>query len=149
VAMRPYFEVKGRGAFKSGDILFARIEPSVFNEKYVLADNLMSRDFAFTSTEFYVVRPKEGINRYFLYSMFSCSFVFAQVRGKTTGSSGRRRIDSKLFGSLMNPVPDKTTQDEIAEEVRKRRQEARRLREEAARKWEAARTHFEACLLEG
>ncbi len=128
MAMRPYFEVKGRGAFKSGDILFARIEPSVFNEKYVLADNLMGRDFAFTSTEFCVVRPKEGINRYFLYSMFSCSFV---------------------FGSLMIPVPDKTTQDEIAEEVRKRRQEARRLREEAAREWEAARTHFEACLLEG
>jgi type I restriction enzyme S subunit len=149
VAMRPYFEVKGRSAFQPGDILFARIEPSVFNKKYVLADDLKGHDFAFTSTEFYVVRPQEGTNRYFLYSMFFCSFVFAQVRGKTTGSSGRRRIDPELFGSLMVPAPDKTTQDEIAGEVRRRRLEARRLREEAAREWEAAKARFEARLLSG
>jgi len=147
VAMRPYSEVKGRGAFRAGDILFARIEPSVFNKKYVLAEDLRCCDFAFTSTEFYVVRPHDDMSRYFLYSMFFCSFVFAQVRGKTTGSSGRRRIDPELFANLMIPVPSKAMQDEIAKEVTHRRLEARRLREEAAREWEAAKARFEAKLL--
>jgi len=149
VAMRPYSEVKGRRAFVVGDILFARIEPSVFNKKYVLAEDLKGHDFAFTSTEFYVVRPHKDVNRYFLYSMFFCSFVFAQVRGKTTGSSGRRRIDPELFANLMIPVPVKAVQGEIAREVTRRRLEARRLREEAAREWEAAKARFEAELMGG
>jgi type I restriction enzyme, S subunit len=147
VIMRPYSDVKGRSAFKTGDILFARIEPSVFNKKYVLADDLKGHEYAFTSTEFYVVRPFKGVNRDFLYSMFFCSFVFAQVRGKTTGSSGRRRIDPDLFAHLMIPEPSKAIQDDIAKEVVRRRMEARRLREEVAREWEAAKARFEARLL--
>jgi hypothetical protein len=147
IAMRPYSEVKGRGAFITGDILFARIEPSVFNKKYVFAEDIKGHDFAFTSTEFYVVRPRENTNRYFLYAMFFCSFVFAQVRGKTTGSSGRRRIDPELFGSLIIPVPPKAMQNEIAKEVTRSRLEARRLSEEAAREWEEAKAHFEERLL--
>ena len=147
VTMRPYSEVKGRRVFKSGDILFARIEPSVFNMKYVLADDLKGHDYAYTSTEFYVVRANSGVNVLYLYSMFFCSFVFAQVRGKTTGSSGRRRIDPDMFGNLQIPLPDPRTQDRIAKEYSHRRLVARHLREEAAREWEAAKVRFEAQLL--
>jgi hypothetical protein len=37
IDMRQYSEVRGRSVAFPGDILFARIEPSVFNKKYVLA----------------------------------------------------------------------------------------------------------------
>ncbi len=56
VTVRRYEQVKGQSVLKRGDILFARIEPSVFNKKYVLADNLFGHDHAYTSTEFGCVR---------------------------------------------------------------------------------------------
>ena len=150
VAQRPYSEVKGRSVLRPGDILFARIEPSVFNKKYVLVDDLKGYDYAYTSTEFYTVRakPSETIQGY-LYAMFFCSFVFAQVKGKTTGSSGRRRIDPELFANLQIPVPDKAVQQAIADEVSRRRAEARRLRQQAEQDWAAAKARFERRLLGG
>ena len=59
--MRPFRQVKGRNIIHKGDILFARIEPSVFNKKYIYVEDLKDNDFAFTSTEFYIVEPKEKL----------------------------------------------------------------------------------------
>jgi len=148
VVMRPFFEVRGRSVIKQGDILFARIEPSVFNKKYVLVDDLKGKDYAYTSTEFYVVRAKPiYVLQEYLYAIFFCSFVFAQVKVKTTGSSGRRRIGLDLFSLLQIPVPNRDLQKSIATEVSHRRSEARRLRAEAASDWAAAKAHFEQELL--
>ena len=149
VVMRPYKEVKGRSIVKLGDILFARIEPSVFNKKYVLADDLNGHPFAYTSTEFYVVTPiSHEINRDYLYAMFFSSFVFAQVKGKTTGSSGRRRIDTTMFTELQIPLPKaRAIQDEIASEVMRRRKEAQRLREEGAHELELEMKKIEQIIL--
>jgi len=150
VVMRPYFEVRGRSIVKQGDILFARIEPSVFNKKYVLADDLKGHKYAYTSTEFYVVRAKQSeVLQEYLYAMFFCSFVFAQVKGKTTGSSGRRRIDPDLFALLQIPVPGLKLQESIGAEIALRRMEARHLRSEAAADWIAAKAQFEQRLVEG
>lgn len=150
VALRPYKEVRGRSVVKPGNILFARIEPSVFNRKYVFADDLKGHDQAYTSTEFYVVRGKEGVvEQGYLYAMFFCSFVFTQVKGKTTGSSGRRRIDPEMFASLQIPLPDMALQKSIAAEITRCRDEARRLKTEAAKEWEAAKVVFERQLLGG
>lgn len=121
----------------------------VFNKKYVLAENLQGYDHAYTSTEFYVVEPDTlKVNPCYLYSMFFCSFVYAQVRGKTTGSSGRRRLDPAMLANLEIPFPAKSMQDSIAQEVQRRRELARALREDAAREWEQAKAEFERRLLE-
>jgi fido (protein-threonine AMPylation protein) len=150
VLMRPYSEVKGRSIVKSGDILFARIEPSIFNKKYILVEDLKGYNFAYTSTEFYVVTPNEGVvDPYYLYAMFFSSFLFNQARGKTTGSSGRRRLDPAMFRDLQIPTPPKEVQQAIAAEVRHRREEARRLRAEAEAEWVAAKERFENELLGG
>ncbi len=148
VTIRPYSEVKGRQVIRQGDILFARIEPSVFNRKYVLVDDLKGFDYAYTSTEFYVVRAREGIvEQDFLYEMFFCSFVFEQVKGKTTGSSGRRRISPGLFAELQIPMPNIELQRSIIHETRQRRSEARALQASATQEWDAAKARFEQQLL--
>lgn len=148
VVTRPYSEVKGRSIVRRGDILFARIEPSIFNRKYVLAEDLSGHDYAFTSTEFYVVRAKpEIVSQEFLYAMFFCSFVYEQAVGKTTGSSGRRRLDRDAFTQLQIPLPKPDEQKKIAVEVARRHETARRLRAEAAAEWEAAKARFEEQLL--
>lgn len=148
VVLRPYSEVKGRSIIKSGDILFARIEPGVFTKKYVLANDLLGYEYAYTSTEFYVVKAKENfVKQEYLYAMFFCPFVYSQIKGKTIGSSGRRRIDPKMFSSLNIPIPDKEKQKEIAREINRRRTQSRALREEAEREWQNAKEKFEKALL--
>lgn len=148
VVMRPYSEVKGRSVVKPGDILFARIEPSVFNKKYVLAEDLKGYDYAYTSTEFYVVTPKpDTVDPYYLYAMFFCAIVFNQVKGQTTGSSGRRRLSSESFKRLQIPKPAIKVQQIIAAEVKRRREKAQRLKAEAEAEWTAAKERFEKSLL--
>ena len=148
VATRTYKEARGRSVAHVGDILFARIEPSVFNKKYVYVEHLGNHDYAYLSTEFYAVRANgnEDDQKY-LYAMFQSAFVFNQVRGKTTGSSGRRRIDPDMFASLLIPWPDDVVRKKIAYEVTRRRESARRLREEAVHLWNDAKRCFEEKLL--
>ena len=148
VATRTYKEVRGRSVAQVGDILFARIEPSVFNKKYVYVEHLGGHDFAYLSTEFYAVRAhgNEDDQKY-LFAMFQSAFVFNQVRGKTTGSSGRRRLDPGMFASLLIPWPDGAVRESIAAEVSRRRNAVRRLRQEAAQLWDDAKRRFEEALL--
>ncbi len=148
VASRTHKEARGRSVAHIGDILFARIEPSVFNKKYVFVEHLGGHDYAFLSTEFYAVRAhgSEEDQKY-LYAMFQSAFVFNQVRGKTTGSSGRRRIDPDMFASLLIPWPEGAVRKKIAAEVSRRRDAARRLREDAAHLWDDAKRRFEEALL--
>lgn len=148
VASRTYKEVRGRSVARVGDILFARIEPSIFNKKYIFVEQLDGHDYAFLSTEFYTVRAhgNEDDQKY-LYAMFQSSFVFNQVRGKTTGSSGRRRLDPDLFASLLIPWPKSELRKAIAAEVFRRRKAASRLRKDAAKLWDGAKRSFEEALL--
>ena len=114
----------------------------------VYADDLKGHDQAYSSTDIYVVQGKEGVvAQGYLYAMFFCSFVFTQVKGKTTGSSVLRRIDPGMFASLQIPLPDMALQKNIAAEITRRRDEARRLRGEAVKEWEKAKAGFEARLL--
>lgn len=148
VVMRPYGEVKGRAVAKPGDVLFARIEPSIFNKKYVLADDLKGHAFAYTSTEFYVVTPIESVSiAEYVHAMFFCSFVYLQTRGMTTGSSGRRRLDSGQFRTLKLPLAEASVQREIADEAVRRRVASKQLVAHAEAIWQKARERFAQQLL--
>lgn len=104
VVLRPYKEVAGRSVIYPNDILFARIEPSVFNKKYIEAKDLHGYPFAFTSTEFYVVESP-SIDAQYLFFTFLTDYVYNQAIGKTTGSTGRRRLDPDVFAKLSIPIP--------------------------------------------
>lgn len=151
VATRLASEVRGRSVALPGDILFARIEPSIFNRKYVYAETLLGHPYAYTSTEFYVVSGREGeAETGYLYALLFTEYVQRQIRLKTTGSSGRRRLDPPMFANLQIPIPhEPALQTEIATEVQRRRREARRLQAEAERVWREARARFEADLFGG
>jgi len=105
VILRPYKEVKGRNVIYPNDILFARIEPSIFNQKYIFAGDLKGYDFAFTSTEFYIIEQKSINIKYIFHLLFS-DYIFNQIKGKTTGSTGRRRLDLEAFKNIEIPVID-------------------------------------------
>ena len=128
--MRPFRQVKGRNIIHKGDILFARIEPSVFNKKYIYVEDLKDNDFAFTSTEFYIVEPKENINPLFLFHMFFVQPVYYQVKGKTTGSTGRRRLDKGVFEKILIPYPNRKVQDKIVNYLCKAYEQKRKKEDE-------------------
>lgn len=123
VLYRPYKEVKGRNHFVKDDVLFARIEPSVFNQKYIYADDLKGNDYAFTSTEFYIVKAKEETDPKFIFYMLFTDQVFEQIKGKTTGSTGRRRLDKSAFEKTLIPYPDKETRAKVVEILEKAHKE--------------------------
>ncbi len=106
VLLRPYKEVAGRNIIYQNELLFARIEPSIFNKKYILTGDLKGYEYAFTSTEFYTVKGTEVTNEYLLFCLLS-NYVYNQVAGKTTGSTGRRRLDPEVFKKIKIPVPTK------------------------------------------
>ncbi|OWY20418.1 hypothetical protein C7N43_30475 [Sphingobacteriales bacterium UPWRP_1] len=114
VVLRPYKEVKGRNIIYPNELLFARIEPSIFNKKYILTKDLKGYDFAFTSTEFYVVKGKYVDNEYLLANFLS-DYVYKQVEGKTTGSTGRRRLDTEVFADLIFPFPEINARKKVSE----------------------------------
>lgn len=143
VAYRRYKEVRGRNTTRNGDILFARIEPSVYNKKTIFVHGL-KEGYALTSTEFYIVRARETTNQKFLFYMLRDNdFVYQQVFGKVIGTTGRRRIDIRAFKSFLIPYPSRRTQDKIvnvmdeAYRLRKEKEaEGKKLKKEAKEKVE-------------
>jgi hypothetical protein len=91
----------GRNVAIAGDILFARIEPSVFNRKYVFVRDLGEHRRVLTSAEFFVIRPQpDAVDETFLHEVLLSDIVARQIAGKTTGSSGRRRLDRDVLATL-------------------------------------------------
>lgn len=130
---------------KAGDILIARIEPSVYNRKFVFIDSLPAGvERVATSGEFYVVRPKlEVVDAAYLYAIFFTNYLYAQIVGKTTGSSGRRRIPRDLFDQLQIPLPPIAVQRDIGRHFMTGRNEIKALRQSAEERWLHVRAHFD------
>lgn len=85
--------------FRNGDTLLARITPCLENGKTAFVDFLDVDEVGWGSTEFIVLRPKNGIPPPFAY--FLCrdpdfrAFAIAQM----AGTSGRQRVPNDCFGS--------------------------------------------------
>lgn len=99
--------------FKEGDVLFAKITPCMENGKGCLAINLVN-NIGFGSSEFYVLRPKEGINGLWLYYLTKSDKFRTQAENSMTGSSGHRRVQKHFFDKYKVYVPGLEEQEKIA-----------------------------------
>jgi len=114
IELRPFKEVKGRNVAFENDILFARIEPSVYNLKYIYVDKLPDKQkYAFTSTEFYILESKKGVNPKYIFWIIRTDFVYNQVFGKVKGTTGRRRLDKSELEEFKIPFPSPEVRDKI------------------------------------
>lgn len=111
VLSRPYNEVKGRKIIKNGDVLFARIEPSIFNKKYIYVDGLT--ETTLSSTEFNVIESKNPKDAKFVLYMLISDPIYKQFVGKLTGSTGRRRLDKDVLKNIWIPYPSMGTREKI------------------------------------
>lgn len=147
IEKKKYKEVSGRNIAIPGDILFARIEPSIFNKKYVWTDNLHGHEYVFLSTEFYTIRAIDFSLQKFIYAMLFYPAVYEQFFGKTVGSTGRRRLDKRSLEDVIIPMPDIEICKAIGEEFFRRQKMAEELKLSAEKEWQEAKKQFEKELL--
>lgn len=147
IEKKKYKEVSGRNIAIPGDILFARIEPSIFNKKYVWTDNLHGHEYVFLSTEFYTIRAIDFSLQKFIYAMLFYPAVYEQFFGKTVGSTGRRRLDKRSLEDVIIPMPDIEICKAIGEEFFRRQKMAEELKLSAEKEWQEAKEQFEKELL--
>lgn len=92
--------------FKKGDTLFARISPSLENGKIAKADLLDGGEVGFGSTEFIVMRAKpEVTNDEYVYYLSLWNAVKGPAIKSMTGTTGRQRVQEKIFDQLSIKLP--------------------------------------------
>jgi type I restriction enzyme S subunit len=111
---RTYGEVaKGYTPFVAGDVLVAKITPCFENGK--IAQAQLTHRAGFGSTEFHVVRPRNGKldARYALHFLRQDHIRYAGER-KMTGSAGQKRVPEHFLSQLEIPLPALAEQRRIA-----------------------------------
>lgn len=96
-----------------------------------------------------MVEPKDNISGSYLFYMLRSNFVYNQILGKITGTTGRRRLDIFVFNNILIPLPPLSIQQRIAEEVHKRMEKAKKLKEETKEILAKAKEKAERMILGG
>lgn len=109
-------EFKGGVKFRNGDTLMARITPCLENGKISQVNILEEGEIGCGSTEFIVLREKDGISdKDFIYYL-SKSDTFKEPAIKSmVGSSGRQRVQRDVVENLDLFVPPLKIQKKIGE----------------------------------
>jgi len=104
---------KGGGSkFMLGDVLFARITPSLENGKIAQVEGITK---GFGSTEFFVFRHREGISdSSFIYYLSVSDIIRKPAEKSMFGASGRQRVDLNVVQELWIEVPPLPNQRKIA-----------------------------------
>jgi len=98
-------EYKGGARFQQDDTLLARITPCLENGKSALVDFLEGDQIAFGSTEYIVLRPREGVPRVWPYCIVRYEPFRAHAIASMTGSSGRQRATVEALEGFQIAVP--------------------------------------------
>ena len=107
-------EFKGGVKFRNGDTLMARITPCLENGKISQVSILDYNEIGAGSTEFIVLREKEGISdKDFIYYLSNSEFFKEPAIKSMVGSSGRQRVQRDVVENLEIYVPPLSTQKKI------------------------------------
>lgn len=112
-------EKKGqRGGVRAqgGDILMARITPCLENGK--IAQVPISIKKCGGSTEFIVLRAKDGMDQQFLYHLITSRVFHSQAAGTMSGSTGRQRASANDVGRILVPILPLPKQIEICDQIK-------------------------------
>lgn len=112
---RPWREVKkGFSKFQEGDVVVAKITPSMENGKAAIAHGL-ANDLGAGTTELHVLRPREGLEpRFLLHYVLQESFR-RQARARMTGTAGQLRVPTAFLEEQRIPLPPTAEQTRLVE----------------------------------
>ncbi|MEW6677755.1 MAG: restriction endonuclease subunit S [Pseudomonadota bacterium] len=116
---RPAGEVKkGFTAFLEGDVLFAKITPCMENGKMAVVPKLVN-GYGFGSTEFHVLRTKQGMDAKYLYYWVSSQTFRGEAERYMTGAVGQKRVSTTYLKQATIPVAPLDQQKRIVAEIEK------------------------------
>lgn len=105
----------GGAKFQNGDTIMARITPCLENGKTAFVDILEDGEVAFGSTEFIVLRARDGISDpQFVYYLATSPFFRNIAIKSMVGSSGRQRVQQSVLDELELIVPSLPEQQKIS-----------------------------------
>ena len=110
-----YEKYSGGSKFRNNDTIMARITPCLENGKTAYVNILESNEIAFGSTEFIVLRNREGITipEYVYYLAISPVFRKKAI-SLMSGTSGRQRVQLEPLKSEEINIPNIEKQYKIA-----------------------------------
>lgn len=128
--VKKYKEVaKGFTPFREGDVLFAKITPSMENGKAAIAKNLIN-GIGFGSTEFHVLRPIEYVLAEYLFYFIRQTSFRKWAQSSFIGSAGQQRVPADFLQRVLLPLPTVSEQQRIVAILRQA-DELHRLRQES------------------
>ncbi len=107
---------KGYTAFSNGDILFAKITPTMENGKVAIMKNLVNC-IGYGSTEFHVSRLHETIEKMYIFYYFVQPFFRQTAKKFMTGSAGQLRVPTDYFKNVEIPLPPLLEQKAIVAKI--------------------------------
>ena len=146
IRTQPANEVEGTFfEVQEGDILVARLGPTILNQKIVMVRSLERTTIA--SAEFLVLRCKPGYNPEAVMAVLKTGYyrdlMYSHARGSTPSRYRLNREDM-----LKLPFPDiREHQEQLATEANAIRIQVKAMRAQAEQKWQEARKQFEKELL--
>ena len=102
--------------FKRGDILVAKITPCFENGKGASTDDLKT-EHGFGSTEFHVLRCRDGINNRFLFYHTQYDLFRKKLEKEMSGSAGQKRVQASSILRYEFTLPDLNIQNEIVKTI--------------------------------
>lgn len=92
--------------FRAMDTLLARITPCLENGKTAMIDSLDEHDVAWGSTEFIVMRARNGVPASLPYCVARDQAFREEAIATMTGSSGRQRADAERISVMPAAIPN-------------------------------------------
>jgi type I restriction enzyme S subunit len=115
--VRPLKSVrKGFTAFSDGDVLFAKITPSMENGKAAIAKNL-ENGIGFGSTEFHVFRPKENVTANWIFHFIRQEHFRKDAKAHFAGTAGQLRVPASFLIYYPIPLPPLPEQERIVAKI--------------------------------
>lgn len=117
--------------FINGDTLFARITPCLENGKTAYVDFLADGEVGWGSTEFIVLRPKNGLPLPFAYFLCRHPEFRAFAISQMAGTSGRQRVPNDCFGAYKVVKPSLLIADAFGRQTTQFMRQIKSLDEES------------------
>lgn len=111
--LKKFDEISSGVYCEKGDILFAKITPSLENGKLAIVSEVPN-DFAIATTEVYPIKPKIGTDRLFLYYFLSREDVRNELASSMEGTTGRKRLPKDVIRNMLIAFPSFPEQQKIA-----------------------------------
>jgi type I restriction enzyme S subunit len=130
--VRPYHQVsRGYTQFADGDVIMAKITPSMENGKSAVASALTG-GIGCGSTEFFVLRPRGAITPEYLHRFLRQVSFRREARAAMRGAGGHGRVPQNFLENTVIPVPPLNEQRRIVARLRELETPSRRARKQLA-----------------